>query len=130
MASWRRIHHRGRASTTPPPPSTTPTPTTTTARPTTTPMNFVEDFIVEKEVEEALRPSIDVVATTQTFSTAETLVWDWQAGVLVAAVCACLLFFIVAAAYSCQHALHFKKLKKHLDAGECRQTDDWGCFNN
>ncbi|XP_034246790.1 uncharacterized protein LOC117648390, partial [Thrips palmi] len=117
MASWSRLHHHGRASSTPSP-STTPTPTTTTARPTTSAVNLVEDFIVEKEVEEALRhvPHIDVVATTQTFSTAETLVWDWQAGVLVAAVCACLLFFIVAAAYSCQHALHFKKLKKHLDA--------------
>lgn len=112
LASWRRSHHRGRASTT----TTSTTSTTTTARPTTAAVNLVEDFIVEKELEEALRPNIDVVATTQTFSTAETLVWDWQAGVLVAAVCACLLFFIVAAAYSCQHALHFKKLKKHLDA--------------
>lgn len=127
--SWRRVH-RPRPAAKPTTTSTTTT-TTTTARPTTTPASLVEDFIVVKEdrseedmlaemeasLEQRSRSDdADVVATTQTFTTAETLVWDWQAGVLVAAVCACLLFFIVAAAYSCQHAWHFKKLKKHLDA--------------
>ncbi|XP_026288399.2 uncharacterized protein LOC113213519 [Frankliniella occidentalis] len=113
QAVWRKSH---RASSTAAPASTAAptTTTTTTARPTT--ISLVEDFIVIKEEQEAARPDLDVVATTQTFTTAETLVWDWQAGVLVAAVCACLLFFIVAAAYSCQHAWHFKKLKKNLDA--------------
>lgn len=123
-ASWRRTHSRHR---TPPSPSptaagtTTTTTTTTTARPAAG-INSLEDFIVIKDAEGDAdsRPRSDdvVVATSPSFTTAETLVWDWQAGVLVAAVCACLLFFIVAAVYSCQHALHFKKLKKHLDAGK------------
>ncbi|KAK3912276.1 putative RNA-directed DNA polymerase from transposon BS [Frankliniella fusca] len=134
QAVWRRNHHHRAGSREPSiaasTPASTAAPTTTTTS-TTTPrphtVSLVEDFIVVKEEQEVVpeaeaapgqRADLDVVATTQTFTTAETLVWDWQAGVLVAAVCACLLFFIVAAAYSCQHAWHFKKLKKNLDAGK------------
>lgn len=101
---------------------TTTTTSTTTARPITAAISFVEDFIVVKDAGKAAvepaEPVDDGVSTQETFTTAETLVWDWQAGVLVAAVSACLLFFVVAAVYSCQHAWHFRALKKHLDAGE------------
>lgn len=105
---YRRAHRPAHRPAAAPRTTTTTTTTTTTARPTTDAVNLVEDFIVMKDD--------DVVSTKETFTTAETLVWDWQAGVLVAAVCACLLFFVVAAVYSCQHAWHFRALKKHLDA--------------
>lgn len=52
------------------------------------------------------------------FSNVETLVWDWQAIVLAMAVCACILFFLVAAAYSVHHARQWKRLKENFEAGK------------
>lgn len=53
----------------------------------------------------------------QPFSAAETLVWDWQAVALIAAVVACLLFFMFAAIYSLLHVRQWRRLKDdlHLD---------------
>ncbi|XP_069684786.1 uncharacterized protein wgn [Periplaneta americana] len=57
------------------------------------------------------------------FSATEELIWDWQAVALALAVFACLLFFIVACAYSVHHARQWRRLKHHFidfeaDVGE------------
>jgi hypothetical protein len=49
------------------------------------------------------------------FSATEELVWDWQAVALALAVFACLLFFIVACAYSVHHARQWRRLKDHFE---------------
>jgi hypothetical protein len=49
------------------------------------------------------------------FSATEELIWDWQAVALALAVFACLLFFIVACAYSVHHARQWRRLKDHFE---------------
>lgn len=70
----------------------------------------VEDNVkMEKLIDEAKFP--------EDFSTTEKFILDWQTVILGIAVCSCIIFFLVAAFYSMQHAKHWKKLKNHFDAG-------------
>lgn len=62
---------------------------------------------------------VDAVTSTQMpFSSAETLVWDWQAIALTLAVFACILFFLVIALYSLHQARQWRRLKENFESGK------------
>ncbi|KAJ8871474.1 hypothetical protein PR048_027791 [Dryococelus australis] len=58
----------------------------------------------------------------ESFSAAESLVWDGQAFALALAVFACLFFFLVAAVYSIYQARHWRRLKTNFEAGQPLHT--------
>ncbi|XP_019874209.1 tumor necrosis factor receptor superfamily member wengen isoform X2 [Aethina tumida] len=61
-------------------------------------------------------PSTMPLKDDATFSTAETLVWDWQAISLTLGVFACILFFVVITIYSLYQARQWKRLKESYEA--------------
>ena len=61
---------------------------------------------------------IDDIKFSEDFSTTEKFILDWQTVILGIAVSSCIIFFLVAAIYSIQHAKHWKKLRNYFDAGE------------
>ncbi|CAH0560079.1 unnamed protein product [Brassicogethes aeneus] len=50
------------------------------------------------------------------FTSAETLIWDWQAVVLTLAVFACIIFFVAITLYSLHQARQWKRLKDTFEA--------------
>lgn len=50
------------------------------------------------------------------FSSAETLVWDWQAIALTSGIFACVLFFFVITLYSLHQARQWRRLKENFEA--------------
>ncbi|KAK6620453.1 hypothetical protein RUM44_006854 [Polyplax serrata] len=53
---------------------------------------------------------------SEEFSTTEKFILDWQTVILGIAVSSCVVFFLVAAIYSVQHAKHWKKLINYFDS--------------
>ncbi|XP_044254310.1 tumor necrosis factor receptor superfamily member wengen [Tribolium madens] len=58
----------------------------------------------------------EITSTEAPFSSAETLVWDWQAIALSSAVFACFLFFLAITLYSLHQAKQWRRLKDTFDA--------------
>lgn len=58
------------------------------------------------------------------FDATERFVLDWQTAILGVAVASCLIFFLVAAIYTVQHAKHWRKLRHYFNAGEHKFSDD------
>lgn len=76
-----------------------------------------EEMLYEQTVEpEKIAPLIS--STEMPFSRAETIVWDWQAVALSAAVFTCILFFLVITLYSLHQAKQWRRLKETFEAGE------------
>ncbi|KAF5282208.1 hypothetical protein FQR65_LT02905 [Abscondita terminalis] len=74
-----------------------------------------------KQSENRSDSAVEVIGTAITstevpFSSAETLVWDWQAIALTLAVFACILFFLVIALYSLHQAKQWRRLKENFEA--------------
>ncbi|XP_063904647.1 tumor necrosis factor receptor superfamily member wengen isoform X2 [Zophobas morio] len=61
-------------------------------------------------------PELEITSTEAPFSSAETLVWDWQAIALSSAVFACFLFFLAITLYSLHQAKQWRRLKDNFDA--------------
>ncbi|EFA01780.1 tumor necrosis factor receptor superfamily member wengen [Tribolium castaneum] len=59
---------------------------------------------------------LEITSTETPFSSAETLVWDWQAIALSSAVFACFLFFLAITLYSLHQAKQWRRLKDTFDA--------------
>uniref|UniRef100_A0A1Y1LVQ0 TNFR-Cys domain-containing protein n=1 Tax=Photinus pyralis TaxID=7054 RepID=A0A1Y1LVQ0_PHOPY len=75
----------------------------------------------ETQSEARVDPAVEVIgvgvtSTEVPFSSAETLVWDWQAIALTLAVFACILFFLVIALYSLHQAKQWRRLKENFEA--------------
>ncbi|KAH1026886.1 hypothetical protein HUJ05_000487 [Dendroctonus ponderosae] len=62
--------------------------------------------------------ALEVASSEAPFSSAETLVWDWQAIALTSAVFACILFFLVITLYSLHQARQWRRLKENFEAGK------------
>uniref|UniRef100_A0AAR5QGJ8 TNFR-Cys domain-containing protein n=2 Tax=Dendroctonus ponderosae TaxID=77166 RepID=A0AAR5QGJ8_DENPD len=60
--------------------------------------------------------ALEVASSEAPFSSAETLVWDWQAIALTSAVFACILFFLVITLYSLHQARQWRLLKENFEA--------------
>uniref|UniRef100_A0AAR5NZY4 TNFR-Cys domain-containing protein n=1 Tax=Dendroctonus ponderosae TaxID=77166 RepID=A0AAR5NZY4_DENPD len=60
--------------------------------------------------------ALEVASSEAPFSSAETLVWDWQAIALTSAVFACILFFLVITLYSLHQARQWRRLKENFEA--------------
>lgn len=58
----------------------------------------------------------EITSTEAPFSSAEALVWDWQAIALSSAVFACFLFFLAITVYSLHQAKQWRRLKDNFDA--------------
>ncbi|KAG5886972.1 hypothetical protein JTB14_006614 [Gonioctena quinquepunctata] len=58
----------------------------------------------------------EVASSLAPFSSAETLVWDWQAIALSSAVFTCILFFLVITFYSLHQAKQWRRLKENFEA--------------
>ncbi|XP_066145245.1 tumor necrosis factor receptor superfamily member wengen [Euwallacea fornicatus] len=63
-----------------------------------------------------LSAAMDVASSEAPFSSAENLVWDWQAIALTSAVFACILFFLVITLYSLHQARQWRRLKENFEA--------------
>ncbi|KAK9872129.1 hypothetical protein WA026_016181 [Henosepilachna vigintioctopunctata] len=59
-----------------------------------------------------------ISSTEAPFSSAETLIWDWQAIALSSAIFTCILFFLVITLYSLHQAKQWRRLKENFEAGE------------
>ncbi|KAF2899673.1 hypothetical protein ILUMI_06500 [Ignelater luminosus] len=70
---------------------------------------------------------VEVTSTEVPFSSAETLIWDWQAIALTLAVFACILFFLVIALYSLHQAKQWRRLKENFEAGKLLVTFSFVC---
>jgi hypothetical protein len=70
----------------------------------------------DNRVEDAA--DLEITSTEAPFSSAETLVWDWQAIALSSAVFACFLFFLAITLYSLHQAKQWRRLKDNFDAGK------------
>lgn len=62
--------------------------------------------------------TLEVASSEVPFSSAETLVWDWQAIALTCAVFTCILFFLVITLYSLHQAKQWRRLKDNFEAGK------------
>lgn len=60
--------------------------------------------------------ALEVASSEAPFSSAETLIWDWQAIALTSAVFACILFFLVVTLYSLHQAKQWRRLKENFEA--------------
>ncbi|KAL1509347.1 hypothetical protein ABEB36_004102 [Hypothenemus hampei] len=60
--------------------------------------------------------ALEVASSEVPFSSAETLVWDWQAIALTSAVFVCILFFLVITLYSLHQAKQWRRLKENFEA--------------
>lgn len=89
---------------------------------------LIKDFDVTK-VEEPLagvkmEKLVDDSKFQDKFSSTEKFILDWQTIILGLAVSSCLIFFLVAAVYSIQHAKHWKKLRNYFDA-DVEELQSW-----
>ncbi|XP_012149501.1 tumor necrosis factor receptor superfamily member wengen isoform X1 [Megachile rotundata] len=48
-------------------------------------------------------------------SSEERILWDWQTGALILAVCACILFFLVAGCSALVYARQWRRMKKNFE---------------
>jgi len=46
------------------------------------------------------------------------LSWDWQTGALVLAVCACIVFFLVAGCSALVYARQWRRMKRNFEPGK------------
>ncbi|KAL3265373.1 hypothetical protein HHI36_009580 [Cryptolaemus montrouzieri] len=76
------------------------------------------DKTLEEQPEEVEKVAPLISSTEAPFSSAETLVWDWQAIALSTAVFTCILFFLVITLYSLHQAKQWRRLKENFEAGE------------
>lgn len=82
-----------------------------------------EEAVVNSSLDGGLLPRrISQSVVSAPFSSAEELVWDWQAVAMALAVFACLLFFAVACVYSVHHARQWRRLKDHFEDFEAGQS--------
>lgn len=44
--------------------------------------------------------------------------WDWQTGALVLAVCACVVFFLVAGCSALVYARQWRRMKRNFEPGK------------
>jgi len=51
------------------------------------------------------------------------LSWDWQTGALVLAVCACIVFFLVAGCSALVYARQWRRMKRNFEPGEFYKFD-------
>lgn len=51
----------------------------------------------------------------RTSSSEDRIVWDWQTGGLILAVCACILFFLVAGCSALVYARQWRRMKKNFE---------------
>ncbi|XP_076233998.1 tumor necrosis factor receptor superfamily member wengen [Calliopsis andreniformis] len=51
----------------------------------------------------------------ETFTAEERILWDWQTGALILAVCACILFFLVAGCSALVYARQWRRIKKNFE---------------
>ncbi|XP_012149503.1 tumor necrosis factor receptor superfamily member wengen isoform X2 [Megachile rotundata] len=61
-------------------------------------------------------------------SSEERILWDWQTGALILAVCACILFFLVAGCSALVYARQWRRMKKNFEPDRKRATSvmvDW-----
>lgn len=72
----------------------------------------------EEATNEHSATEFEITSTEAPFSSAETLVWDWQAIALSSAVFACFLFFLAITLYSLHQAKQWRRLKDTFDAGK------------
>lgn len=81
---------------------------------------LIKNFGFEKvEDNVKMEKLIDESKLSEDFTTTEKFILDWQTVILGIAVSSCIVFFLVAAIYSVQHAKHWKKLRNYFDAGTC-----------
>lgn len=69
----------------------------------------------EKEIKDFKEEDPLVASSEAPFSGVETLVWDWQAVALSAAVFTCILFFLVITLYSLHQARQWRRLKESFE---------------
>ncbi|KOC66721.1 hypothetical protein WH47_00414 [Habropoda laboriosa] len=50
------------------------------------------------------------------------ILWDWQTGALILAVCACILFFLVAGCSALVYARQWRRMKKNFEPGKTFNT--------
>lgn len=79
---------------------------------------FGEDVGNDKHQEVEEPNALEVARSEVPFSSAETLVWDWQAIALTCAVFTCILFFLVITLYSLHQAKQWRRLKENFEAGK------------
>jgi len=48
----------------------------------------------------------------------DNLPWDWQTGALVLAVCACIVFFLVAGCSAIVYARQWRRMKRNFEPGK------------
>lgn len=80
--------------------------------------NVNDPFKASARIEPTEVIGMEVTSTEVPFSSAETLIWDWQAIALTLAVFACILFFLVIALYSLHQAKQWRRLKENFEAGK------------
>lgn len=51
----------------------------------------------------------------KTSASEEKILWDWQTGALILAVCACILFFLVAGCSALVYARQWRRIKKNFE---------------
>lgn len=53
----------------------------------------------------------------------DNLSWDWQTGALVLAVCACILFFLVAGCSALVYARQWRRMKRNFEPGKRKDNN-------
>lgn len=61
---------------------------------------------------------------------ADQLPWDWQTGALVLAVCACIVFFLVAGCSALVYARQWRRMKKNFEPGKLGKNGQGNTHNN
>ncbi|XP_044749093.1 tumor necrosis factor receptor superfamily member wengen isoform X2 [Coccinella septempunctata] len=74
------------------------------------------DYLLYEQTVEPEKVAPFVSSTEMPFSSAETIVWDWQAIALSSAVFTCILFFLVITLYSLHQAKQWRRLKETFEA--------------
>lgn len=54
----------------------------------------------------------------------DILSWDWQTGALVLAVCACIVFFLVAGCSAFIYARQWQRMKRNFEPGKRKFEED------
>ncbi|XP_031837686.1 tumor necrosis factor receptor superfamily member wengen [Nomia melanderi] len=70
------------------------------------------------EEDVGLKPSDQRTSETQTrkaSGSGERILWDWQTAALILAVCACILFFLVAGCSALVYARQWRRMKKNFE---------------
>ncbi|KZC09376.1 hypothetical protein WN55_11119 [Dufourea novaeangliae] len=54
----------------------------------------------------------------KTSASEDRILWDWQTGALILAVCACILFFLVAGCSALVYVRQWRRMKKNFEPGK------------